>query len=159
MTIWKQLIHNATHLSESLYQFAFPPTFFFLSTAWHKTIRSCCRIGEPRKKVLIRPATGTQETQATWPGKMGWDALPTLRRLWAQRMSQPSSHPTSTHILCSSGNELFLCNDVWGSKWGAAVIGTSPKGPVPCYLSVHLYLPSPGLGKLLSMEPNGHLWS
>lgn len=45
------------------------------------------------------------------------------------------------------------------TQGGAAVIGMSLKGPVPGYLSVHLYLPSPGLGKLLSMEPTGHLWS
>ena len=43
-------------------------------------------------------------------------AARTQEAVGSECLRQPSSHPTSTCILCSSGSELFLCSDVWGSR-------------------------------------------
>lgn len=45
------------------------------------------------------------------------------------------------------------------AQGSVAVTCSSLKGPVPCYFSVHLHLPLPGLGKPLPAVPPGQLWS
>ena len=128
MTIWKQLIHNATRLSESLYQFASRPILFFKALLNTRQYVLIAGWGNQGGKLLSDLSPEPRRPRRHGPGRWAEMRCPHSGGS-GLRAHEPALFPTPPpHTSCVSLVMNYFYAVMSETQGGAVAIGTSPKG-------------------------------